>query len=186
MHYHQSRVQVGVVAQHGFHYFRVEKVVLEQCVVGLEEDVSARFVLGVGSGVALQLTFLEHQMAHLALAVGLHLEVRAQRIDRLHAHPVQSYALLESLRVVFSSGVEHAHGLHQLALRYAAAIVAHADTQVFVYRNLNALACVHLELVDAVVDYFLQKHVDAVLGKRAVAQPAYIHTRSGAHVLHVA
>ena len=125
-------------------------------------------------------------MAHLALSVGLHLEVRAQRIDRLHAHTVQSYALLESLGVVFSAGVEHAHGLHQLALRYAAAIVAHADTQVFVYRNLNALACVHLELVDAVVDYFLQKHVDAVLGKRAVAQPAYIHTRSGAHVLHVA
>ena len=50
---------------------------------------------------------------------------------------------------------------------------------------LYALAGVHLELVDRVVDYLLQKHIDAVLGQLTVAQATDIHTRTCTHMLHV-
>ncbi len=186
VHDGQPRVQVGVVAQHGLHNLVVELVVLEQRVVRFKEYVRPVLVLCGLCDVADQLSALEGCPAHLSVAIAVHLEVCAQRVDGLHAHAVQAYGLLEGLRVVLAAGVEHAHGVDHLALRDAAAVVAHADAQVVADGHLNAVAGVHLELVDAVVDDLLQQHVDAVLGQRAVAQPADVHAGAEAYVLRAA
>ena len=185
VHDGQTGVQIGVVAEHRLHDVVVETVVLEQRGVGFKEDVRSRLVLRGHRAVGLQHAALERHAAHLALAVAASLKTRAQGIHGFHADTVQSDRLLESLRVVLAARVEHADGLDELSLRYAAAIVAHADTQVVVDVHLDAAPGVHLELVDGVVDYLLQQHVDAVLGQLSVAQTADVHAWSGAHVLHV-
>ena len=109
----------------------------------------------------------------------------AERIDGLDTHAVESDTLLECLGVVLSSGVEHAHCLDEFALRYAASIVAHADTEVVVDVDFNAFAGIHFEFVDGVIDDFLEEDIDAVLWEVAVAEPSDVHAGSGAHMLHV-
>ena len=185
VHDGEPRVQIGVVAKHRLHKLLVELVVLEQRVVGTEVDVGSVLVLRVAGLVADELAFLEDEGSHFSLAVALHLEAGTEGVDGLHAHAVESYALLEGLGVVFSARVEHAHGLHELSLRDSAAVVAHAHGLVVFNVYLNPVAGVHLELIDTVVDDLLEQHVDSVFGQRAVAESADIHARSGAHVLHV-
>ena len=105
VHDGQSCVQVSVVAQHRLHEVVVERVVLEERVVGHEVYVSTCLVLRFLGLVALQHAALEYRRAHCSVAVRPHLEPGAQRVDGLDAHTVESDALLERLRVVFTSGV---------------------------------------------------------------------------------
>ena len=185
IHDGQSDVQVGVVAQHVLHDVVVEAVALEELVVavGLEVDVGAVLVLRVFRDVADELAAFEGGLAHLAVAERLHLEMGAQRINGLDANAVQADGLLEGLRVVLTAGIEDADGLDELALRNAAAIVADGDAQVVLDGDLDAVARIHLELVDGVVNDFLQQHVDAVFGQRTVAQSADIHSWAQTNML---
>ena len=68
---------------------------------------------------------------------------------------------------------------------YASPVVAHGNVFVVGKRDFYALAGVHLELVYGVVDCFLEQHVNAVLGVRAVAQASDVHSRTCAYVLDV-
>ena len=108
-----------------------------------------------------------------------------QRIDGLDTHTVQAHRLLESLRVVLTTSIQHTDGLDELALGDASSVVANGDTQVVVDIDFNAVACLHLELVDTVVYHLLQQYIDAVFGQRAVAQSADIHTRAGTDMFHI-
>ena len=165
IHDGESRVKVSIVPEHGFHDVVMEGVVLEKVVaiIGLEEDVRTILIVRLACLVAFQNTLLEHQVAHHAVPVALYLKTGTEGVHRLHADTVQSDALLESLRVVLSTCVQYGDSLDELSLRYAAAIVAHADTQVVLDVDLNAVAGIHLELIDRVVDNLLQQHVNAVL-----------------------
>ena len=111
--------------------------------------------------------------------------MRGEGVDGFQADAVEADALLESLGIVLTTRVQHRHGFHQLAQGNTTTVVAHGDAQVLVDGHLDALAGVHLELIDGVVDDFLQQHIDAVLGVGAVAQLTDIHTGSCAHVLHI-
>ena len=185
IHDGQAGIQVGVVAQHVLDDVVLELVVLEQLGVGigLEEDERAVLVLRILGGVADEFSAFEGGTAHLAVAIAGHLEVRAQRIDGLDTDTVQTNTFLEGLRVVLTTRVEHRHGLNHLALRNATAIVADSDAQVVLDVNLDAVAGMHLELVDGVVDDFLQQHINAVFGQRTVTQTTNVHTWSQANVL---
>ena len=108
-----------------------------------------------------------------------------QRIDRLHTHAIQTYRLLEGLRVILTTCIQHADSLDELTLRNATTIVTNGDTQIVVDGDLQAVASLHLELVDGVVDDFLQQHVDTIFWQRAVAQASDIHSWTGTDVFHV-
>ena len=162
VHDGQSGVQISIVAQHGFHEFIVEFIVLEQRVVGLKEDKCAALVLSRSSGIAHQFAALEDSRAHFAVAIGTHLEARAQEIDGLDAHAIHAHRFLEGLRIVFTAGIELADGLYHLFLRDAASIVAQRHAQIILDVDFYALALVHAELVDRIVDGFLEQHIDAV------------------------
>ena len=185
IHDGKPRVEIGVVAEHGGNDVVVEGVVDKQAVVWFKEDVGACFLFCVFSGIALQLSLFKHSAAHLALSVGAYLEMAAQCVDGLDAHTIQSHTLLESLGIVFSASVEHAHRFYQFALRDAATIVAHGDAQLFIHIHLYPVACLHLELVYRVVYHLFEQHIDAIFGQRTVAQSSDIHTRACAHMLHV-
>ena len=162
MHDGQSCVQVGIVAEHVLHNIIVELVVDKQRVIGLEVDICTVLVVGGFCGVCHQLTFFKGSLAHLSVTIGVYLEVAAQRVDGFHTDTIQTDRLLKGFRVVLTTRVQHADGFNHLTLRDASAIVAHRDAEVVVHINLNAVASLHLELVDRVVDNFLQQHVDTV------------------------
>ena len=185
VHYDEPGVQVSIVAQHRLHIVVVERIVGKQRAVRLEEDVCSLLVAAVLGYVVNEVAPFEREPPHLSLPVGAHLEARAQRVHRLHSHAVQSDTFLERLRVVLSSRVEHAHRLHELSLRYTPSVVAHAHPEVVLDVHLDAFAGVHLELVNRVVYHFLEQDVYSVFRQRAVVQSADVHSRSGAHVLHV-
>ena len=102
--------------------------------------------------------------AYLAITVTSYFEVSAQRIHRLGTHTVQTHAFLESLGVVFATCVEQADSFDEFALRYATTIVAYAHTVIVFNGHVDAFTCIHLELVDGVIDGFLEQNVDAVFG----------------------
>ena len=179
-------VEVCVVAEHRLHDLGAEGEVHEDGVVGGEGDPCAVLVGRAAGGVLLQLSSLERHRADLSLAEAACLEGGAERVDGLGADAIQADALLEGLAVVLASCVEHADSLDELALRDAAPIVAHGDVPVVVDVYLDALAGIHLEFVDAVVDDLFQEDVDAVVALRPVAQLADVHTGTDAHMLHVA
>ena len=115
----------------------------------------------------------------------MYLEVGAEGVHRLHTHTVQTHALLESLGVVLAAGVQHGHGFYEFAQGDAASVVTDAAAQLVGDAYFDAFSGAHLELVDTVVDDFLEEHVDAVLGMGTVTQSAYVHAGAGTHVLHV-
>ena len=185
IHNGQSRIQIGVVAEHVLHNVVVELVTLEEFVISvrLEIDVCAVLVFRLFRNIVDELSLLESGFSHDSIAKGVHLKMRTQRINGLHAHTIQSDGFLESLRIVLTTRIQHADSLNHLALRNASAIVSDRDAEVVFDIDFYAVASLHLELVDGVVDDLLQQHIDAILGKRAVAQSSDIHARTQANVL---
>ena len=108
-----------------------------------------------------------------------------KEVDSLDTYTVHTDRLFECLRVIFAAGIELADGLNHLSLRYAAPIVAQPYGLVVNHINLDAVALVHAELVDGVVNGLFQQYVDAVIGVCSVAHLAYIHTRTGTYVIHI-
>ena len=185
IHDGESRIQIGIVTEHILHDVILELIVQEQGVIGLEEDICAVLVLGVLRHVAQHLTTGKNRLAHLTLTIAVHLEASAQGIHSLHTHTIQTDRLLKGLGVILTTCVQHRYSLYQLTLRDASSVVANADTQVLIDVHLDAVACMHLKLVDRVVDHLFQQHVDTVLRQGAITQTADIHTRTGTHMLHI-
>ena len=185
IHNGQARIQIGVVTEHVLDNVVLEPIIPEQRVVGFEIDVRAVLVLRILRLVGLQDTTLEGRATHLALAIAGHFEVGTQGIHGLHTHTVQTHRLLKGLRVVLTTRIQHRDGFDELTLRDASAVVAHRDTQVIVDSNFDTRAGMHLEFVDAVVDNFLQQHIDTVLRQRTVAQTSDVHARTSAYMLHI-
>ena len=90
----------------------METIVLEQGIIGLEIDICAILILGIGGMVADKLSTLEDQLPDFSLPVRLHLKTGTKRVDRLDAHAIEADALLESLAVILAARIEHAHSLH--------------------------------------------------------------------------
>ena len=185
IHDGETSVQVSIVAEHVFYDIIVETVLLEQRIVRFEIYVGTCFVLRIFCDVRLQDASLESCLTHLSVTIAGHLEMRTQRIHRLYTHTIQTYGLLESLRVVLTTSVQHADGFDELALRDASSIVTNGDAQVFVDGDFQSVACLHLKLVDGVINDFFQQNVDTVFGQRAVAQTSDIHSWTSADVLHI-
>ena len=138
-------------------------IVLELRIVWLEIDVGTVLVLRRFRHIRNQFSTLEDGFAYLSFTIAAYLEMRAQGIDSLHTHTVQTDRLLESLGVELTTGVQNADTLDELALGDASAIVAHRDAEVVLYVDFDAIACPHLELIDGVVEYLFQQDVDTVL-----------------------
>ena len=185
VHDGESGVQISIVAEHRLHEIIVERIVLEQGIIRFEEDEGTVLVLGIFRNIALQNTFLKLQMAHLAVAERLYLEMRAEGIHRLHTHTVQADTLLERLAVVLTTGIQHAHSLDKFTLRNTTTIVAHADPQMIFDINLQSGTSAHLELIDRVIYHLFQEYVDSILRQVTITQTTNIHTRTGTHMLHI-
>ena len=186
VHDGKTGVQISIVAKHGFHDVVVEGIVLEEGVIRFEEDEGTILIFSILGNIALQDTFLKLQMAHLAVAERLYLEMGAEGVHRLHTHSVQAHTLLERLTVVFISGVQHAHRLNEFSLRNASTIVAHTDTQMVLDIDFDTGAGIHLEFVDGVIHHLLQEHINTIFRQVTITQTTDVHTRTGSHMLHIA
>ena len=112
VHNGESGIQIGIVAQHGFHDIIVERVVLEQRVVGFKINIGTRFILRFIGLIGLELTFFKRDGTNIPLPVRLHLKMRTQSIHGFETHTVQSHTLLKRFRIVFSTCIKHAHRLY--------------------------------------------------------------------------
>ena len=109
----------------------------------------------------------------------------AQSVHRFRTHTIQSDTLLECLRVILSTRVEHRNCFNHLALWNASSIVTDRHSQVVLYVDFNALSCIHLELVDRVIHNLLEQHVDSILCMGTIAQTPNVHTWTSAHMIHI-
>ncbi len=188
IHDGETGVEVGVVAKHGLHDVIMEGIVLEEVgtAVGLEEYVRSILVVGVACLIAFQHAFLKHEVPDFPVAEAHHLKTCAKGIDGLHADAVQSYTLLEGLGVILSASIEYGDSLNKFSLRDTTAVVADTDAEVVLDVDLYSVACIHLKLINGVVDDLLEQHIDAVFGQRTVAKTSDIHTGTCADMLHIA
>ena len=148
-----------------------------------EADQRARLRLRVlALLVGDELAFPEDPLVELALAKAHDLELRGERVHRLGADAVQANGELEHVVVELSARVDLADAVDDLAQRDAAAVVADRH-RILLASDVDDLSLAHDELVDAVVDDFLQQYIDAVHGIGAVAQPSDIHARAQPDVL---
>ena len=189
----EARIEVRIVAHHRLDEISAELVVLEETFgsIGLKLDKrTARRVLGVihNTGIAHQPTLLKLRTAHLALAERLNNKTTTEHIHGFGSYAIQTDTLLERLRVVLATRIQHRDGIHHLAQRYASAIVPNLDTSVlhtYLHLHLNHLAFAHAKLVNRVVYRLLDEHIDTVVRVASVAQFANIHTRPAADMLAV-
>ena len=160
----QPGVQISIVAQHGFHEFAAESEVQEEPVVGFEADVSSVFFLSFGGFIAYQITALEYGFMCLPVAHTAGYEALAQGIDGFQSHAVQSDAGREYRGVVLGARIQFRYGLHQTAQGNPPAIVTDGSRAVVLYVYVDTFAKAFVEFVNAVVDGFLEQHVNAVFG----------------------
>jgi hypothetical protein len=174
----QPGVQVRVVAAHPLDR-RVLELRLrgEDRAVDLEGQPRAR----LGFFLARILHVLgDHALGELdrlglPVAPRLDLEEAGQRVHRLDADAVQADGFLEGLAVVLRTGVDLGGAVEKLAERDAPAEVADLDAAFLVDVDLDLLAVAHDVLVDRVIDDFLEQDVDAIVGRRPVAELPDVH-----------
>ena len=181
-YYRQAGVEIGVVFEQRFYELVAEGISAENVGRWYESHESAVGLVG-----GLDVAFF-HEVAHgeesalaLAVAVGYDFEIGGEGVDSLQTYAVEAYRLLEGRRIVFAAGVHFRRHIDERAQRYAAAVVAHRCREcVNIDGNLPAEA--HHIFVDGVVEYFLEQHIDAVVGIRAVAELADVHAGAPLYV----
>ncbi len=177
----EALLEVGVVFDHGLHKFHVEGETVEHLFVGDEADERSVLLVGGDDGRFQEVAPRKACVGALAVAVGGYVEFHRHGIHGLGTHAVHTHALLEVGVVELAARVELGRGVHHFIKRNAAAIVPHRHRLVL-DGDVDALAEAHGELVDGVVDDFLQEHIDAVSLTVTVAQPADIHTGAPAYM----
>ena len=103
------------------------------------------------------------------------MEPGGKSVDSLCTHPVETYAELEHVIIVFGSGIDLGYAVNDLSERDSSAVVADADLLVLEPDD-DAVAGSHYEFIDAVVDDFLHQHIYSVVHVGAVSQTADVHT----------
>ena len=162
----------------------MEAVVLEEFGVGLEVDVRAVFLLAVRFGIADECAAFEYGFVHTSVAVAACDEAAAEGVDGFQTYAVHTYGSGEYGGVVLTARVEFRHGVYQFAQGDAASVVAHFGGAVVGDIHLNTLAETFVELVDRVVDGFLEQDVYTIFGVRAITEAADVHTGAAADMLH--
>ena len=172
----EPAVEKGVVPEHVLDEFEAElEVGAKERGVGGELDQGAVTLVGLGDlGLLLQLALGKLGQLGVAVPEGLGAVGDGKGVDRLLADAVEADRLLEGLAVVLGAGVDDRDAVHELAERDAAAVVAHAHGAVG-QLDLDLPPLPHHELVDGVIDGFLEQDVDAVLGVLPVAQAPDVH-----------
>ena len=179
----KTGVEVGVVPETLLDELLIVGVINEELGIGSERDKSP---VGLGGGPLLHAPHLDALLKGgggiLPVTEGGYREFFRKRIDGLCTYTVKTDGELESLRVVFRTGIYDGYALHHLTERDTASEVPDGDTVVqdgHVYPGTGT----HDEFIDTVIDYFLEKYVDTVIHMGTVTQSAYVHSGSESYVL---
>ena len=111
IHNDETRIKIGIVSEHRFNDIVVKLIVNEKRIIRFKEDERTVFVLCRLRFISRQITFLEANGPHLTVAKRLYFKVRTQCINGFETYSVQAYALFKCLGIIFSTRVEHTHGL---------------------------------------------------------------------------
>ena len=178
----QAPVEAGVVPHPALDELVVEGAFAKD--VGIGQKLDVRAVGCVGCSALLlpfQFAALKEHFGAPTIAVGADDEVGRKRVDGLGADAVEPHAELEDVVVVFGTGVDDRNALYYLAEGNAAAVVADLD-EPLVDLDVDLLATAHNELIDCIVNEFLEQYVDTVVGIGTRAEAADVHTGPQADV----
>ena len=181
----ETTVQVGVVPEHVFDVVLAEADLAEDFRVRVEAEGSAVFGIFCGDVVLVfagDLAFRENDGAGDAFAVGLNVEFGGEGVNSFDADPVQADGLFKGFRVVFRASIDFRGAVLELTERDAPSVVAHGDVGA-VDGHIDHFSVPHDEFVDGIVDDFLQKNIDTVVGGRPITKLADIHAGAQADVL---
>ena len=184
-HNRKPRVEICIIAQHRLDILTPKRIMLEKRRIRLEENIRTILLLRILRHIAHQAPLLKDRTPHLPVTIRMSLKTRAQSIHRFKTHTIQANTLLESLRVILTTRIEHRHRLDKLTQRNTTPIVANRSPEIVLNRHLDTLASIHLKLIDTIVNDLLEQHINTILSLRAVTQTPDIHTRTSAHVLHI-
>ena len=104
----------------------------------------------------------ERDTAHLTFSHGLHDELFRQSVNGFGTHAVQTDRFLERLAVVLTAGVQNGNSVHHLTQRYTSAVIPDGYASVR-HGHFDHLAFAHAELVDGVIDGFLDEHIYTII-----------------------
>ena len=130
-----------------------------------------------------QLAEAELSIRAHSVPVCFYKEILRQRIHGLQTHAVQTHGLLVTLGVVLTSGVQHAYSLDYGIKRNTTSEVSY-DRLLFIHIDLNLLAESHGELIDGIVHYLLEQHIDTVSLIITVSESSNVHAGTLADMLH--
>ena len=163
IHNGQANIQIGIVTKHVFHNFIVELIVQELRSIWFEIDIGTVLVLSRFCNIAHQLTTLKDSLAHLTFTIASHFETTTQGIYSFYTYAIQTNRLLKGLRVELSTGIKDTYRFYQFALGDASPVVANRDAEVVLYIHLDAIARLHLKLVNRVIEHLFQQYIDTIL-----------------------
>jgi len=120
---------------------------------------------------------VEERLHEVLFPVAYHLEFGRECVHCLRSDSVEAYGKLEYVIRVFSARIDFAHAVDDFTQGYPAAVIPHCYFA-SPSHDLDRIALAHDKLVYAVVDHFLEKHVNAVLRMASVAESStYIPVR---------
>ena len=181
----ETRVQIGVVAQHIADKLIVELEMEEQRRVGFKIDICTVLLLCVALVFANEFATFERGFMESAIAMTTRYKLLAECVDGFQTHTIQTHTGSEDSCIVLSTGVQLRHGSHQRAQGNAATVVANGGSLFVLHFHFYTLTKTFVEFVDGIVYRFFQQHIDTVFGMATIAQSADIHTRTRTDMVRI-
>ena len=176
--YLESRVEEAVVPYLVFQVLMQEVIVAKYSFIGSKYYQCAIVFRGACFFVLLrQYAALELCCLSPSFAIGGYLKILTQCIYSLGTYTVKPDRFLKGFTIIFSTGIYLTHHIYHLAQRYATSKITNSDAA---FRNsqLYTFSLAHGKLVYAVVHHLFYQHIDTIIYAAAIAQLAYVHTRT--------
>lgn len=174
----EAGMEAGVEAEAAFDEVWEEGSLWEDIRVGFEFDEGTVFLVrALTVEAAEELAAGEFGAGEFSVAVGLDEEAAGECVNGLGADAVESDGELEDVVVIFGAGIDEGNALDDFAEGDSAAEIADRDAG-SVDMDEDFAAVAHNELIDGVIDNFLQEDIDSVVVLGTVADSADIHSGS--------
>ncbi len=121
-------------------------------------------------------TFVFNQFC-FAITKRLCLKISRECIYCFRSDAIQTNSFFKNLGIVFCTGIYFADTFVHFTQRHAPAEISDANF-LFVYSNFDGFSMTHYILINRVVNYLFDEHINTIIMRTAIAQFTNVHARS--------